>query len=245
MTILKKLRLIAILLLQAFCFSMAPGLCPGLLKNVKGERMLNAIWLGMIFLSVVVGVIQGRIDQVVQAVTESAKLGFEIALGLTGIMALWLGIMKVASESGLVNLFARAVKPIMKPLFPDVPTEDPAMGAMVLNISANMLGLANAATPFGLQAMKELERLNRHAEQASNAMCTFLAINTSSVQLIPATAIAFLAANGSLHPSSIIVTSLIATLCSTAVGIVAVKQLAKLPRYRMKEVTLKEVGTHD
>ncbi|MGQ3892078.1 nucleoside recognition domain-containing protein [Legionella sp. CNM-4043-24] len=198
--------------------------------------MLNIIWLSMIFLSVIVGAVQGRIDQVAHAVTESARLGFEIALGLTGIMALWMGIMAIATESGLVNLFARALKPIMKPLFPDVPTEHPAMGAMVLNIAANMLGISNAATPFGLQAMKELEKLNEHAGQASNAMCTFLAINTSSVQLIPMTAIAYLAANGSLNPGSVIVTSLVATLCSTAVAIIAVRQLARLPAYRIKRL---------
>ncbi|GGI91813.1 nucleoside recognition domain-containing protein [Legionella impletisoli] len=195
--------------------------------------MLNAIWLGMIFLSVIVGFIQGRLDQVVHAVTDSAKLGFEVALGLTGIMALWLGIMGIASESGLINTFARVLRPVMKRLFPEVPVDHPAMGAMVMNISANMLGLANAATPFGLQAMKELQRLNTHAHTASNAMCTFLAVNTSSVQLIPATAIAFLAANGNLHPSNVIISSLLATSVSTIVGIVAVKQFAKLSYFKM------------
>ncbi|KTD65246.1 nucleoside recognition domain-containing protein [Legionella spiritensis] len=198
--------------------------------------MLNAIWLGMILLSVVVGVIQGRLDNVVHAVTDSAKLGFEIALGLTGIMALWLGIMAIASESGLITRLARLLRPVMRPLFPDVPVDDPAMGSMIMNMAANMLGLGNAATPFGLQAMKELQRLNANAEQASDAMCTFLAINTSSIQLIPATAIAFLAANGALHPSSVIFSSLVATVASTVVGVTAVKQLAKLPAYRLKEV---------
>lgn len=195
--------------------------------------MLNAIWLGMIFLSVIVGFIQGRLDQVVLAVTDSAKLGFEVALGLTGIMALWLGIMGVASESGLINSVARMLRPVMRRLFPDVPIDHPAMGAMVMNISANMLGLANAATPFGLQAMKELQRLNTHVHTASNAMCTFLAVNTSSVQIIPATAIAYLAANGNLNPGNVIISSLIATTASTFVGIVAVKQLAKLPYYKI------------
>lgn len=194
----------------------------------------------MIFLSVVIGVIQGRLDQVVHAVTESAKLGFEIALGLAGIMTLWLGIMGIASESGLINRFAKILRPVMRPLFPDVPVEHPAMGAIILNIAANMLGLANAATPFGLQAMKELQTLNKNASEASDSMCTFLAINTSSVQLIPATAIAFLAANGSLQPSSIIVSSLIATTISTTVAIIAVKQLAKLPTYRIKGQAINE-----
>lgn len=197
--------------------------------------MLNKIWLGMVFLAVIVGAIEGRIEQVVRAVTDSAKLGFEVALGLAGIMTLWLGIMGIASESGLVNHLARALQPIMRRLFPEVPTDHPAMGAMLLNIAANMLGLANAATPFGLQAMKELQRLNTHVHTASNAMCTFLAINTSSVQLIPATAIAMLAANGGINPSSIIFSSLVATSVSTIVGLIAVTQLAKLPMYRIKE----------
>lgn len=198
--------------------------------------MLNIIWLTMILLSVVVGISQGRLDQVTHAVTDSAKLGFETALGLAGIMAFWLGIMEIASKSGLVNCFARVLRPVMRPLFPEIPVDHPAMGAMILNITANMLGLANAATPFGLQAMKELQLLNTRAHEASNAMCTFLAINTSSVQLIPATAIALLAANGSLHPSSVIVSSLLATSASTIVAIFAVKRLAKLPVYRVSEI---------
>ncbi len=195
--------------------------------------MLNIIWLGMILISIVVGTIEGRIDEVVRAVTDSAKLGFEVAIGLTGIMALWLGIMSIATESGLVALLAKLLKPILKRLFPDVPADHPAMGAMVMNIAANMLGLANAATPFGLQAMKELQSLNTRVTTATNAMCTFLAINTSSVQLIPATAIAFLAANGSTNPSSVILSSLIATIASTVVAIVSVKQFAKLPCFRI------------
>lgn len=196
--------------------------------------MLNAIWLSMMVLSVIVGAIEGRLTAVVQAVTDSAKFGFEIALGLAGIMALWLGVMGVASASGLIDKIARLLRPIMRWLFPEVPPDHPAMGAMVLNISANMLGLANAATPFGLQAMKELQKLNTHVHTASNAMCTFLAINTSSVQLIPATAIALLAANGSAQPTAIILSSIIATSVSTLVGIVSVKQFAKLPCYQIK-----------
>ncbi|KTC66582.1 spore maturation protein A (plasmid) [Legionella adelaidensis] len=196
--------------------------------------MLNVIWLGMLFISVFVGLITGKIDAVVLAVTSSAKLGFEVALGLTGMMTLWLGIMNIASEAGLITVFAKALRPLLRWLFPEVPVEHPAMGAMVMNLAANMLGLSNAATPFGLQAMKELQRLNTHVHTASNAMCTFLAINTSSVQLIPATAIAYLAANRSTDPSSIIFSSIIATSFSTLVAIIAVKQLAKLPVFRIK-----------
>lgn len=203
--------------------------------------MLNAIWLGMIFLSVIVAICQGRVDLLVQSVTQSAKSGFEIALGLTGILALWLGIMAVASESGLVNRLAKLLNPLLQPLFPDIPKGDKAMGAIVFNIAANMLGLGNAATPFGLQAMKELQRLNQNAREASNAMCTFLAINTSSVQLIPATAIAFLIANDSHDPGIVIITSLFATACSTIVALVVVKNLEKWP-YFNKNKTEKTPG---
>lgn len=198
--------------------------------------MLNIIWLGMILISIVVGVIQGTINEVVKAVTDSAKMGFEIAIGLTGIMALWLGIMSIATQSGLVTKLGVLLKPILRRLFPDIPVEHPAMGAMVMNIAANMLGLANAATPFGLQAMKELQSLNKHVTIATNSMCTFLAINTSSVQLIPATAIAYLAANGSTNPSSVIFSSLVATTVSTIVAIISVKYLAKLPLFRADRV---------
>lgn len=198
--------------------------------------MLNIIWLGMILTSIVVGVIEGRIDEVVRAVTDSAKLGFEIALGLAGIMCLWLGIMSIATESGLIKLLGTLLRPILRRLFPDVPTDHPAMGAIAMNIAANMLGLANAATPFGLQAMKELQTLNQHAKTATNSMCTFLAINTSSVQLIPATAIAYLAANGSTNPTSVVFSSLVATICSTVVAVTVVKQLAKLSVFRVSKV---------
>jgi spore maturation protein A len=190
----------------------------------------------MIVISIIVGIIEGRIDEVVRAVTDSAKLGFEIAIGLAGIMCLWLGIMSIATESGLIKLLGSLLRPILRRLFPDVPTEHPAMGAMAMNIAANMLGLANAATPFGLQAMKELQTLNHHAKVATNSMCTFLAINTSSVQLIPATAIAYLAANGSSNPTSVVFSSLIATICSTLVAIIAVKHLEKWPVFRIGKV---------
>lgn len=201
----------------------------------QGARVLNIIWLSMLLISLVVGTITGRLDAVVAAVTQYAKLGFEVALGLTGVMSLWLGMMKIATDSGLVKIMARLLSPVMRRLFPEVPVDHPAMGAMIMNISANMLGMANAATPFGLQAMKELHKLNDYAHTASNSMCTFLAVNTSSVQLIPATAIAYLAANGSTHPTSVIFSSLVATTASTVVAIFVVKQLAKLPMYRIKQ----------
>lgn len=196
--------------------------------------MLNAIWLSLMVLAVIVGAILGRLDAVVHAVTDSAKVGFETALALTGILSFWLGIMSIASDAGLINTFSRLLKPVMKPLFPDVPLNHPAMGAMIMNIAANVLGLANAATPFGLEAMKELQRLNTNLDEASDAMCMFLAINTSSVQLIPTTAIAFLAANGSNNPTSVIFSVLLATICSTIVGIASAKYFSKMTFFKSK-----------
>ncbi len=161
-----------------------------------------------------------------------ASTAVTIAIGLIGIMALWLGVMKVAEEAGLVQAIASGLRPIMTRLFPDVPSNHPAMGAMILNISANMLGLANAATPLGLKAMEELNKLSKKAGTATDAMCTFLVINTSSVQLIPATVIAIRAAAGSANPTEIIVPMIIATAAATIAGLITVKILQRLPVYR-------------
>jgi spore maturation protein A len=161
-----------------------------------------------------------------------AKTAVELAIGLIGIMALWLGIMKIAEQSGLVANLASLLKPLTVRLFPDVPADHPAMGAMIMNISANMLGLSNAATPLGLKAMEELNKLNPKAGTATDAMCTFLVINTSNVQLIPATVIAIRAASGSASPTAILGPVIVATSVALVVGVTAVKLLAKLPMYK-------------
>lgn len=190
--------------------------------------MLNIIWLLLMCTAVVFGAINGQLDAVVAAVTDSAKMAFELVLGLAGIMTFWLGLMKVAEACGLIQVIARVLKPVLIRLFPEVPAEHPAMGDMVMNMSANMLGLANAATPLGLKAMQALETLNPFPGVATNPMCMFLAINTSSVQLIPVTTMAYLAAGGAMHPTDIIGSALLASLCSTIAAIIAVKALAKL-----------------
>ena len=190
--------------------------------------MLNYIWFGMMAIAVIVGMFTGRIEAVTQAAIDMARLSVEIAIGLIGIMALWLGIMKIAEESGLIRIIARALRPITVRLFPDVPPDHPAMGSIVLNMSANMLGLGNAATPLGLKAMEELQALNPDKDTASNAMVMFLAINTSSVQLIlPATVVALMGAVS----SEIFITTILATLCSTIAAIIAVKFLKKRKRF--------------
>ena len=184
----------------------------------------------MMFIAVIVGILTGNIDAVTQAAIDMAKTAVEIAIGLIGIMALWLGTMKIAEESGLIRIIARAIRPITIRLFPDVPEDHPAIGSIILNMAANLLGLGNAATPLGLKAMEELQDLNPEKDTATNAMCTFLAINTSSVQLIlPATVVALMGAAA----NQIFITTILATGLSTIAAIIAVRFLEKLKRFEM------------
>jgi len=197
--------------------------------------MLNYIWLGMIILAVVLGGINGKIESVTKSAIDSAAASVTIAIGLIGIMALWLGVMKIAEDSGLMSLVARMIAPIMRRLFPDVPPDHPAMGSMILNIAANMLGLNNAATPLGLKAMEDLEKLNSYPGIATNAMCTFLTINTAGIQLIPATMISIMASAGSKEPTAIIGTTLAASFLAVVAGVTAAKILERLPVFNVKQ----------
>ncbi|HEY5719346.1 MAG TPA: nucleoside recognition domain-containing protein [Gammaproteobacteria bacterium] len=160
-------------------------------------------------------------------ILDAAKGAVTLALGLVGVMAFFLGLMKVAEAGGLLLVIARLLRPLLVRLFPEVPADHPAMGAMVMNLSANALGLGNAATPFGIRAMQALDTLNPHRGTASNAMALFLAINTSSVTLLPTGVIALRAAAGSADPAGILPTTLFATLCSTTVAIVSAKLLQR------------------
>jgi spore maturation protein A len=223
--------------------------------------MLNHIWFAMIFIAIVVaagndiynellspepaGVTkqekeprnlneETKLGQITSAALEGASTAVEIAIGLIGIMALWLGVMKVAEEAGLTQMIARAVKPITRWLFPSIPSDHPAIGAMIMNIAANMLGLSNAATPLGLKAMDELDKLNPHKGEATDDMITFLVINTSAITLIPATAIAIRASLGSSNPQMIIIPSVMAATCATLVGITTVKLIQRFNRRKSK-----------
>ena len=190
----------------------------------------------MIFISVLVGSITGNINAVTEAAISMAKTAVEIAISLIGIMALWLGIMKIAEESGLISIIAKALRPITIRLFPDVPKDHPAIGSIVLNMAANILGLGNAATPLGLKAMEELQELNPKKDTATNAMCTFLAINTSSVQIIlPATVVALMGAES----NQIFITTILATGLSTVAAVVSVRTLEGMDRFKFDR------GDHD
>ena len=168
-----------------------------------------------------------KMKDVTNAVLDYAGTAVTIALGLIGIMALWLGVMKVAEEAGLIKIIAKSLRPLTKRLFPEIPSDHPAMSSMIMNISANMLGLGNAATPFGLKAMEEMEKINPNKGTASNSMVTFLAINTAGLTLIPATAIAVRAASGSSNPAIIIGTTIFGAFCATIAGVSAAKIIEK------------------
>lgn len=173
-----------------------------------------------------------RMKAVTQAALDYAGIAVQISIGLIGIMALWLGLMKIAEEAGFITILTRILAPVTRRLFPEIPSDHPAVGAMIMNIAANMLGLNNAATPLGLKAMEELNKLNPKAGTATNAMITFLTINTGGLVLIPATAIAVRAAAGSSNPGIIIGTSIVGASCATIAGVTAAKILQRLPRYK-------------
>lgn len=194
--------------------------------------MVNIIWVTMLLVGIIVAAFDGRIEVVTTAALKGAQTAVDFSLGLIAIMAFWLGIMKVAEEAGLVRMISRMVKPLTGFLFPGVPKDHPAMGAIIMNLSANILGLGNAATPMGLIAMNELQKLNREdPKTATDAMCTFLALNTSCITIIPATIIGIRIRAGSLNPTEIVGTTIFATACSMAVAIVVDKILRRVFGY--------------
>jgi spore maturation protein A len=189
---------------------------------------MGAIWTALLVLSVAVAAARGRMAELTAAVMESAGKAVTLSIGLVGAMALWLGLMRVAEEAGLVALLARAARPVLQRLFPSVPRDHPALGAIVMNFSANVLGLGNAATPFGLKAMHALDELNPHKGTATDAQAMLCALNTASVQLIPASVIALRVSAGSKAPTEIIGATILASACGLAAAITAARLLARL-----------------
>ena len=169
-----------------------------------------------------------KLKAVTQAAIDFAAIAVQISIGLIGIMALWLGIMRIAENAGAILVFTKIVKPVTKRLFPEIPSDHPAIGAMLMNIAANVLGLSNAATPLGLKAMEELNKLNPKLGTATNAMCTFLVINTGGFILVPATVIAIRASLGSANPGLVIATSMFGSGCATITGLIAVKLMQRM-----------------
>ncbi|WP_417508973.1 nucleoside recognition domain-containing protein [Methylophaga sp.] len=197
--------------------------------------MLNIIWMAFFLIAFLVALFKLLVlgdqlifTQLMQAMFELAKAAFEISLGLTGVLALWLGIMKIGERSGFIQLLTAALTPLFQRLMPDIPRNHPAIGAMVMNISANALGLDNAATPLGIKAMKELQKLNPFKDTASNAQILFLVINTSAVTLFPVTIFTYRAQMGAANPTDVFIPILIATYISTLVGLLSVAWVQKI-----------------
>jgi spore maturation protein A len=198
-----------------------------MMQNDMEYFMLNYIWLGMLIIGFVIGIINGRIEDVTKAAVNSAGKAIELSIGLLGIMCLWTGLMGIAEKSGMIKIIAKLFRPLLKLLFPEIPKKHPALGTVVMNLAANFLGLGNAATPLGLKAMADLQELNPREDIATNAMCMFLVLNTSAIQLIPATVIAIRTDAHSANPAEIIITVWIASICATIAGITAVKLLIR------------------
>jgi spore maturation protein SpmA len=174
--------------------------------------VLNYIWIAFFLIAFIIAVIKlvfyGDVQvftDIMNSTYETARTGFEISLGLTGVLSLWLGIMKIGERGGMIELFSRAVAPLFSRLFPDIPKNHPAYGSMLMNLSANMLGLDNAATPFGLKAMQELQEINLKKDRASNPMIMFLVLNASGLTLIPVTIMVYRAQMGAANPADVFI----------------------------------------
>jgi spore maturation protein A len=188
---------------------------------------MNIVFVLLFAAAAIAGAVKGDMKSVGQGAFEGAAQGVTLAIGLIGVMALWLGLMRIAEKAGLIDKLARAVRPVFRPLFPGVPDGHPAISAMLLNIAANMLGLGNAATPFGIKAMEELDKLNPTPGTATNAQVLFLAINTASLQLVPTTVIALRASAHSKDPAGILLPTLLSTFCALTIAIVSAKVLER------------------
>ena len=191
--------------------------------------VLNYIWIAFFLIAFVVALVKliffgdmNVFTDIMNSTYDSARTGFEISLGLTGVLALWLGVKKIGERGGMVELFSKAVDPLVSKLFPDIPKNHPASGSILMNISANMLGLDNAATPFGLKAMQELQEINPNKKEASNPMIMFLVLNASGLTLIPVTVMVYRAQLGAANPADVFIPIMIATFSSTLVGMIAV-----------------------
>ena len=202
---------------------------------------MNYIFYFLIVISIIFGAINGRLQDVVNAVLLGAELSVKVAFSLFGIMAFWLGMMKIAEKCGLIEFIAKLIKPITKILFNEIPEDSPALGDIAMSFSANAFGLTNAATPIGLKAMEELQKHNKDKSSASNAMCMFLGMNTAGFQIIPATVIAVLIGIGYKNPTEIIAPTLIVTSIAFVSAIILAKVFQKIWKPQEEKVENKEV----
>ncbi len=191
---------------------------------------MNYIFVFLILISIITAIYTGKIEEVTNELLNATQRAVQVSIGLIGIMAFWLGIAKIAQKSGLINLISKLISPILKLIFNELPKNSPAFSNIALNITANALGLSNAATPFGIKAMKDIKKEENKGDIATNSMCIFLAMNTAGFQIVPATVLAILIAAGAKNPTEIILPTFIVTLSSFIFAIVVAKILAKIWR---------------
>ncbi|NLZ93938.1 MAG: nucleoside recognition protein [Firmicutes bacterium] len=196
--------------------------------------MINLIWFAMVIIGLVVSAATGRIDAVTDALFSSAEQAVSVAFSMISVMTFWLGMMKIIEKSGFINWIVKLLRPLSLLLFPRLPRNHPAMHAILMNMSANLLGMGSAATPFGLKAMQELQTINEDPNTASDEMCTFLAVNTSALTLIPTTVVALRAASGSLYPTEIVGTTILATFCATMTAVALDRIIRAMTRKRKR-----------
>lgn len=189
---------------------------------------MNFIFYFLIAISIVIGAINGKLQEVANSVMTGAELSVKVAFSLIGIMAFWLGIMQIAQKSGLIDLISKILKPVTKHLFNEIPQDSPVIGDVAMNFTANAFGLSNAATPFGLKAMEEMQKVNKDKTSASNSMCLFLGMNTAGFQLIPTTVLAVLVGIGYKNPTEIIAPTLIVTIIAFTFAVILSKILQKV-----------------
>lgn len=189
--------------------------------------MINYIWFGILILGIIWGMITGRADIMTQAILASANSTVEIIIKLAGVMCLWCGVMKIAERSGMTEMLAKLLRPILRIIFKKEGRDKDSLGSIVMNITANMMGISNAATPFGIKAMENMQKLNPNKDTASNDMALFLVINAACIQFIPTTVISVRAATGSQNPAEIIITAIITTATAAMVGVISCKILEK------------------
>jgi spore maturation protein A len=195
---------------------------------------MNYIFYFLIVISIVVGAINGKLQDVVNAIMSGAELSVKVAFSLIGIMAFWLGIMQIAEKSGIINFISKLIKPITKHLFNELPEDSPAIGDIAMNFTANAFGLSNAATPFGLKAMEELQKVNEKKDTASNSMCLFLGMNTAGFQLVPTTVLAILVGIGYKNPTEIIAPTLLVTTIAFTSAIILSKLFQRFYKVDME-----------
>ncbi len=191
---------------------------------------MNYIWSGLLAAGFIIGVLNGRLEAVTRAAFTSAERAVELSIGLLGIMCLWSGLMKIMEKSGMISVLAKLASPVLKLLFPKLSGKSNAAGAIVMNLAANFMGLGNAATPLGIKAMEELQKVNTRKDTASDAMCMFLVLNTAAIQLVPATVMAIRSNAGSAAPAEITACIWAASLCASIAGVISAKIFAQKRR---------------